>query len=125
MAGVRVEGLNQTIASLRAAGVELNDLRGAFGPIAAKGAQIASRRAPHVSGKLSGSVRPAKQARKAVIYAGYGKSVPYAGPINYGWPKRNIKGSYFMQKASDEIEPFAVQELTIELNKIITRHGLG
>ena len=52
-------------------------------------------------------------------------SVPYAGPINYGWPARNIAPSGFMQKADQVMQPRAIQMLETEVNEQIRKRGLN
>jgi hypothetical protein len=88
--GVRVEGLNKTIKALQGFGVEVQDLKDVFSSIAKEGARLASSFAPVKSGRLAGTVRGNKAKNKAVVIAGKAK-VPYAGAINYGWPRRNIR----------------------------------
>jgi hypothetical protein len=121
--GFRVEGLTQVVRALDQLGVEVEDLKGAFSTLATEGAQRAASHAPKKSGRLAGDIRGNRAKSKAVVTAGRA-SVPYAGPINYGWPARNIVGSGFMQKASDEMEPVAIQRLEDEINKQIRLKGL-
>ena len=56
--------------------------------------------------------------RQAVVTAGRA-SVPYAGPINYGWPARNIAPSHFMQRTDAVMAPRAIQLLEAEINQRI------
>ena len=87
--GTKVEGLNQVVRALQQMGVEVEDLKAAFSKIADRAAQVASDAAPKKSGRLAADIRGNRAKSKAVVTAGRA-SVPYAGPINYGWPKRNI-----------------------------------
>jgi len=122
-ASVRVEGLTKLTRDLKAVGLEVDDLKDAFSTIAARGAQLASRFAPRRSGRLAGDVRGNRAQSKAVVIAGRA-SVPYAGPINYGWAARNITGAFFMQRASDAMEPVALVQLNQEIDKQIKKRGL-
>lgn len=122
--GVRVEGLNKVVRDLQALGLEAEDLKQAFGGIAAEGAELASSFAPKRSGRLAASVRGNKAKNKAVIMAGRA-SVKYAGPINYGWPARGIAASSFLQKADVALQPKALQAITEELEQKIREKGLG
>lgn len=124
LAGVRVQGLNAVVRDLQRFGVDVEDLKDAFSGLAAEGAVLAARYAPKKSGRLAGDVRGNRAKSKAVVTAGR-KSVPYAGPINYGWPARHIAASGFMQRASDVMEPRAVSELERAINKQIRRRGLS
>ncbi|WP_235739036.1 hypothetical protein [Nocardioides alcanivorans] len=121
--GVRVEGLTRATRALRSMGVEVNDLKDAFSRISTTGAGIAARFAPKKSGRLASNVRGNRAQSKAVIRAG-GAAAPHAGPINYGWPKRGIKASGFMQRADREIEPYAVSMLNDEIDTLTKRKGL-
>ena len=47
------------------------------------------------TGRLAGSLRVGATKRAGVIRAGR-KAVPYAGPVNYGWPARRIKPCLFV-----------------------------
>jgi hypothetical protein len=122
--GFKVQGLTQVVRALDQFGVEVEDLKDAFSSIAAEGAQVAAQYAPHVSGRLASDVRGNRAKSKAVVTAGRA-SVPYAGPINYGWPARSITGAGFMQKASDVMEPVAIVRLEAEINHIIRVKGLS
>lgn len=122
--GVQVTGLAQAVRALKAMGAEVDDLKEAMSAIADEGAERAARHAPIRSGRLAQSVRGNRAQSKAVIRAGR-SSVPYAGPINYGWPARNIRPSGFMQKADEEMKPRSLVLLETNINQIIRRKGLS
>lgn len=121
--GVRIDGLNQVIRDLLAIGLEVEDLKGAFSAVAARGARLAAAYAPRRSGRLAGDIRGNRARSKAVITAGRA-ALPYAGPINYGWAARNIAPSGFMQKADLALQPFAAKQLDNEITKQIRKRGL-
>jgi len=52
---------------------------------------------PRRSGRLAGSVRGKATTRQATISAGKA-SVPYAGVIHFGWPRRNIRANRFLYR---------------------------
>lgn len=54
------------------------------------------RRAPRRTGRLAGSVRAIRRVGSAILAVGTEVRVPYAGPINFGWPARNIKAQEFI-----------------------------
>ena len=122
--GFKVSGLNQVVRQLQEIGVEVEDLKGAFSNIAEMGARHAARFAPKRSGRLAGDIRGNRAKSKAVVTAGR-KSVPYAGPINYGWAKRNIEPSGFMQRADKAVQPFALRRLEAEINLQIKKRGMS
>lgn len=121
--GVRVEGLSKVVRQLKALGLEIEDLKQAFGTIATEAAARISRHAPRRSGRLGGNIRGNRAQSKAVVRAG-GAAVPYAGPINYGWRARNIEPAHFMQKGEAEMQPIAVRQLETEIERQITKKGL-
>lgn len=121
--GFRVEGLNQVVRDLQAIGVEVDDLKGAFGAISAEGAQVARGLVPVVSGRLVGTIRGNRAKSKAVVTAGRA-SVPYAAPINYGWPARNIEPQLFMQQTDERMRPVALERLETEIDTAIRKRGL-
>ena len=121
--GIKVTGLNQVVRGLIAVGVEVDDLKDAFSAVASRGARVAALFAPKLTGKLAGDVRGNRARSKAVITAGRA-SVPYAGPINYGWAKHNITPSGFMQKADKVLQPYAVRQLQNGINLAIRKRGL-
>jgi hypothetical protein len=125
MAGsVRVEGLNRAVRDLQRAGLEVGDLKDAFGKIARLGASVATGFAPRRTGRLAGNIRPNKARNSARIVAG-GARVPYAGVINYGWPARGIAASGFMQRADESIGDEAPDLLIRNINRIIEQRGLS
>jgi hypothetical protein len=120
----RVQGLNQLVRGLQAAGVEVEDLKAAFAPIAQRGADLASSFAPRRSGKLAGSVRGNRAKNKAVVTAGRA-AVKYAGAINYGWPAHGIPASSFMQRADRELGPEAPRLVEDAIRELLKREGLS
>jgi hypothetical protein len=121
--GVRVEGLNAVVRALLAIGLDVEDLKDAFGSIAAEGARIAAGFVHSRSGRLAGTLRGNRARNKAVIVAGRGR-VKYAGVANYGWPRRNIEPQRFMQRADAVLQPVAVARLEQAINDAIRRRGL-
>lgn len=119
----KVEGLNKTLTALQRFGVEAQDLKDVMAEIAAEGARLASGFAPTRTGRLAKTVRGNKAKAKAIVIAGRAR-VPYAGAINYGWPKRGIRPALFMQKADAALAPRAVEMLETGLDKAISKVGL-
>ena len=123
--GVRVEGLNAITRGLIQMGLDVEDLKDAFGSIAEQGARLAAEFAPHRTGRLARAVRGNRSKNKAIVRAGLRSTTPYAGVINYGWPAHNIRASEFMQRADEAMRPFALDELERAINDRIRRRGLG
>ena len=121
--GVRVEGLTKTVRALQGFGVEVADLKDVFSAISTEGARLASSFAPKRTGKLQNTIRGNKAKNKAVVIAGRAR-VPYAGAINYGWPKRHIRPALFMQKADKALAPKALAMMETGLDTAIRKAGL-
>lgn len=121
---VQIEGLNAVIRDLQKFGAEIDDIKDVFAEIAREGAEIASSFAPRRTGRLADTIRGNRAKNKAVITSGRAR-VPYAAPINYGWPMRNIAPALFMQKADAELSPRAVDMLDAGIDRIIDRLGLN
>jgi hypothetical protein len=122
--GIRVTGLSKAVRELQGLGVDVDDLKEAFGSIAAEAARTAAGFAPSRSGRLRGSIRGNRAKNKATVTAGRAR-VPYAGVINFGWPARGIRGHEFFQRTDAVMAPRAVELLETELHKIIKTRGLG
>lgn len=118
---IKVEGLQALERNLAATGVKVSDLD--FGGIAREGMRLAAIFAPKRSGALARSLRASKTKNRATIRAG-SKAVPYAGPINYGWARRNIAASNFMQRADDVLRRTVPKELERQVQRIIAQRGL-
>lgn len=121
--GVRVEGLNRVTRALQGLGLDVEDLVGAFGAIADQAVDRIQAHVPKRSGALASDIRGNKSKNKAVVRAGRA-AIPYAGPINYGWPKRGIEAAGFMQKGDEEMQPIAAQLLADEIDKRVRARGL-
>lgn len=115
---VKVEGARQLRATLRRAGVDLTDMKDANASVAAYVATASASAAPKVSGRLAASVRGNRAAASAVVRAG-GAAVPYAGPIHWGWPKRNITANPFMSATAEATEPTWVDMYMSAVDRIV------
>lgn len=100
---VSVQGLSRLRRDLRKAGEGLEDLKAANAAAAAIVAAAAEARAPRRTGRLAASVRGNRAASRASVSAGRA-SVPYAGPIHYGWPARHIEAQPFVIDAAQATE---------------------
>lgn len=100
---LKVEGAKQLRATLKKAGVDLGDLKAAH----LEAAQIAERgadaRAPRLSGRLAGTLRSSGTRTAGIVRAGRA-SVPWAGPVHWGWPGHNIKANPFISEGAQATE---------------------
>jgi HK97 gp10 family phage protein len=115
---VTVVGGKELRKTLKAAGDNLADLKAvhqaAGNVVVARAQAIAPRR----SGALAGSIRAAKLASGVAVRAGSAR-VPYAGPIHWGWPARNIAAQPFLTNAAQQTEPEWTALYEEALDKII------
>lgn len=114
---IEVVGAEHLQDTMKTAANELADLKA---PSQAAGAMVLSAaraRAPKVSGALAGSLFVEGIDGGVAVQA----SSPYAGPIHWGWPARNIKAQPFLTEAGAATEPAWVQGYTTEVEAIIGR----
>lgn len=123
MSGLKVSGLTAVTRALLEMGLQVDDLKDAFSDIADQGARVAAQNVRSRTGRLAGDIRGNRARSKAVVTAGR-VSVPYAGPINYGWAAHNIDPQGFMQKADVAMQPYSLRRLEDEINRQINRRGL-
>jgi hypothetical protein len=105
---VEVQGLKALRKTLKAAGVDLADLKAEHKRVADFVARASAPRAPRSpagsnrgpSGTLAASVRGAGLQTGAVVRLGRA-SVPHAGPIYWGHPARHITGRQWIHETAD------------------------
>jgi hypothetical protein len=120
--GFKVEGLNKLLRALE----KLDDAaKDQFKEAGLKAGKFVANRAkgeaPVITGRLRDTVRPVATRRGAKIRAG-GARVPYAGPIHFGWPKRNITPNQFLYRAVDKSVNEAVEMYLEEIYTIWNRN---
>lgn len=116
-----VEGGARLRKTLREAGSDLEDLKAANKQAADIAATAAKARTPKLTGRLAGDIRASGTKTAGTIRAGR-KRIPYAGPIHWGWPARNIEPSMYLTEGARGTESIWVplyQELVDEaLNNV-------
>lgn len=113
-----VEGSRELRATMRKAGANMRDFTAANRTASAIVARDASARAPRLTGALAGSVRAGASQSSGIVRAG-GARLPYAGPIHWGWPARNISAQRFATEAAAATEPTWSEVYFAELERII------
>lgn len=101
--GIEQKGVRELARTLRQAGQDLQDLKDANARAAGIVEPVARTGAPVKSGALRATVRSTGTKAAGVIRAGK-KSVPYAGPIHFGWPARGIPARPFVADAAKATE---------------------
>ena len=120
MSDIEVEGLRQLIRKLEQAGAEVSDLKQAFNRIGNIVVYEAKSIAPKRSGALASTIRAANNKNKAVIRAG-GARIPYAMPIHWGWPRRNIEAQPFMTDAIENKRDTVMSQFELEISRIVAK----
>jgi hypothetical protein len=87
-------------AKLQQMGIELTDFKTINRLIAENVMGEAKGRAPVDDGTLRGDIRGGASKTRAYVSVGR-KKIPYAGPIHFGWPARNIEAQPFLYEAMD------------------------
>lgn len=94
-----VVGQKRFVQTMRKAGADMQELKEVNRRAADIAKPEAVARTPRgKTGRLAGSIRAGATQKAGIIRAGR-KTVPYAGPINYGWPARNIRPRTFVNDA--------------------------
>lgn len=99
-ATVEVEGADNLQRTLRRAGDELADLEDANRQAGDVIASAARARAPRRSGRLASSLQSSVTKGRGSVTS----AEPYAGPIHWGWPARNIRSQPFLMEAAAATE---------------------
>src|SRR5690349_23191455 len=108
--GIHVEGLRAKVRAREAAGADVEELKDVMGGIASAATEVITPLLPVKAGKLRGTARGNRAKGSAVVTIGRA-SVPYAGPIIYGWPKRNIRATEAIEQTDRVMEVKAVEML--------------
>lgn len=118
---IEVQGARELARSLRKAGADMKNLKAENKKAADVVVPVAKTNAPvGQTGNLSGSIRSGATQQMGIIRAGK-KSVPYAGPIEFGWPKHNIKPRHFIVDAAHSTEPLWVQVYRDAIEKTLNQ----
>lgn len=121
--GVQIEGMRSLRSTLRKAGDDLTELKGVNAAAAGIAAGRAQSWAPVRSGALAASVRSSGTKTAGIVRTGNNRKsasgVPYAGPIHWGWPARNIKANPFLSYSAQATEPTWIKLYTDYLDKTV------
>lgn len=96
---LQVQGARTLRASLKRAGISLQDLKDAHADVAGLVVRAAQPNTPRRTGALAASMRSSGTQSAAVVRAGRA-SVPYANVIHWGWPRRHITAQPWIYDAA-------------------------
>lgn len=118
----RVEGLNKLLRALEKLDEEAAGSFKAAGKWAGdEVARTAKVIVPVRSGKLRDTIKGSAIRRGAKVIAGRA-SVPYAGPIHFGWGRRNIFPQPFLYQAADRRANDVVDQYLAQIYEIWNRN---
>ena len=81
--------------------------------------------APNLTGRLSSTIVSAPTQRQGRVRIGRGQSVPYAGPIHFGWPARRIKPQPFIYEALDGRRDEVLKVYEQRMDQLIRAHDFA
>lgn len=116
----QVEGGRQLRRTLRQAGDDLQDLKAAHLDAAQVVLSASAALAPSRTGRLKQTLRAAGTKTQGIVRAGK-KAVPYAGPIHWGWPKRNIRANPFIATGAKNSEGQWVRKYENHVENILNK----
>lgn len=120
---LQIEGLREVTRDLRALGVDLKeDMKETHRRAGDIVASAAKPLAPVKTGRLAATIASSPTQYQGRVRAGRGQSVPYAGPIHFGWPARRIKPQAFIYEALDGRREEVLQTYERRVNDLIEKH---
>jgi hypothetical protein len=123
---IRIEGGRELRRAFREAGDDMSDLKDLHKRLADDVAGTAKTKVPVRSGRLQRSIRGSGTKTAARIRAGNNRksgptSVPYAGPIHFGWGARGIRPQPFLYEALDDRRDEVVDAYNRQVREIIRK----
>jgi HK97 gp10 family phage protein len=99
---LQIEGLREVLRDMKELGVDLRDgMKETHRDAGKLVADAAKPLAPIRTGRLASTITSSPTQRQGRVRIGRGQSVPYAGPIHFGWPARRIAPQPFVYDALD------------------------
>ena len=120
---IKVEGARELRKALKNVEDGTADLKSVHADAAHVVELRATQIVPRKTGRLAESIRSTGQARQGVVRAGKA-SVPYAGPIHFGWPAHNIAPQPFLYDALDQRATEVIDLYQQRVDKLIKDNGL-
>ncbi len=123
---LQIEGGRKLRRAFREVGDDMSDLKELHKRLADDVADSAKRKVPVRSGRLERSVRGSGTKTAARVRAGNNRksgpsSVPYAGPIHFGWGARGIRPQPFLYDALDDRREAVVKAYDEQVREIIRK----
>lgn len=120
---VRVTGVGPVARDLGKLAADVGNLP--MAGIADEAVRILRGFTPVRSGRLAGSSRPLVDQNNQLAGATQGGGpILYAGPINYGWRRHNIRPARQFERTAERLEPAAERQLDRAVTDAIQKRGL-
>lgn len=117
---VQVEGLRELKRRLRRIEGGLADLKTEHRWVSDFVLGRARPSAPRRSGRLAATMRGSGTVSASVLRVGTAR-VPYAGPIHYGWPARDIAAQPWLIDAAQQSEPVWSRHFNETITDLVER----
>lgn len=99
---VQITGVKEVLRDFEELGrITRQDIKEAHKEAAEPVARQSLTLVPRRSGALAGTIRTVAYSSSGQVRSGSSR-VPYAGPIHFGWPARNIRPQPFLYDALDD-----------------------
>jgi hypothetical protein len=121
-ARVQVTGAKELRKALKHMDADLKDLTKINKAAAEDVAREARSIVPRRSGRLQKAIKSSASRASGKVAAG-SRLVPYAGPIHFGWRRRNIEPQPFIYDALDERRDEVVARYEKEVADLVERVG--
>ena len=133
--GVKVTGAVEFRKAMRRMSADLKDLNAIHKSAADMVADAARSRAPVLSGNLRASIKSGGDQTHGYVKAGNNKkkgkgkstsasgSVPYAGPIHFGWPRHGIAPNPFIYDALDDRKAEVIEKYEAHIEALVEKVG--
>lgn len=123
-ASITIKGVDEVKSSLNKLANDIEDSSDTIQSLGSVLANKASAIAPQQSGRLAASVGYKFENGSLQIYAG-NETVPYAGVIEYGYPKRNIKEQPYLRPAVNNNMGMIEQKYNEQIENSIKKYNLN
>ena len=121
---ITIQGVKEVTDSLNKLGRDLKSNLELNKELSLNLSQKASAMAPKLTGALASSIVGNPSAEKAQILAG-SAAVPYAGVIEYGWPKKNIQAQPYLTTTVNNNLGYIVAKYQNSITGMIKQYNLN
>lgn len=122
-ADIEIRGARQLRRKLSMLDGAIDDLKAIHKEAADVVMSEALARVPVETGTLRDTIRSSGTKTGGRVRAGF-KRVPYAGPIHFGWPRRNIEPQPFLYDALDSRRRQVLDVYQDRLGDLLRRYDL-